>query len=86
MTNIERYDKLGFLLFRMECGIGLPDVIYECMRCGQYDTDMFAPAIFAVCEYFSSLSQTLKQVKEDALAAQAMQVEPDEDPVHQHER
>ena len=65
MKNIERYDKLASLLFRMECGISLLDVIYECMRCSEYDTDMFTPAVFAVYEYFSSLSQALKQLKED---------------------
>ncbi|MCR4935697.1 MAG: hypothetical protein K5990_04345 [Oscillospiraceae bacterium] len=52
MKDIEGYDKLASLSFRMDCGIGLPDVIYECKRRGQFDTDMFAPAVYAALECF----------------------------------
>ena len=69
MTNIERSDELASLLFRMECGVGLPDLIYECMRLDRYDTEMFAPAVFAVGAYFASLRQTLKEMKGRTLTA-----------------
>ena len=84
MKFIEQYDKLAFLLFQLDCGIGLLDVIYECMNCGKYDTEMFTPAVYATHEYFISLRQALLQFKEAALVAQHEYVESDEDFVHQH--
>lgn len=83
MENIERYDKLAFLLFQLDSGIGLLDVIYECMNCGKYDTAMFTPAVYAAREYFLSLRQTLIQYKEAALVTQHECVESDEDFAHQ---
>lgn len=70
MKNIERYDKLAFLLFQLDCGIGLLEVIYECMNCGKHATEMFTPAVYAAYEYFISLRQTLMQEKEAALGTQ----------------
>ena len=67
MRHIEQYDKLAFLLFQLDCGIGLLDVIYECMNCGKHDTEMFTPAVYAAHKYFISLRKTLIQLKEDAL-------------------
>ena len=81
--NSEQYDKFAFLLFRMECGIGLLDVIYECMRCGKYDTDVFVPAIYAAYDYFINLQQTLTELK-DELVIQFEHVEPDENFARQH--
>ena len=84
MDDIDRYDKLAFLLFQLDCGIGLLNVIYECMNCGKYDTEMFTPAIYVTHEYFLSLRQTLLQFKEAAMVTQHGHEESNEDFVHQH--
>ena len=84
MENIERYDNLAFLLYQLDCGIGLLDVIYECMNCGKYDTEMFTPAVYAAHEYFISLRQTLAQLKEAALITQHGCAESGEAFVHQN--
>jgi len=85
MKDIEGYDKLASLSFRMDCGIGLLDVIYECVRRGQFDTDMFAPAVYAALEYFNGLNNSLKQLKEEALAPGSEQKGAEEAPVQPRE-
>ena len=70
LTKIEHYDKLALLMFQIECGVGLLDVICECMRCSPYETESFFPAVYAAYAYFSDIAQTVKQLKGDVLDMQ----------------
>lgn len=63
--RIEKLDKLAYFQFRMDCGIGLLDVIYECMSCSGYDVDKFIPAVYAAREYFDGLQETLEKWQEE---------------------
>ena len=63
MSNLELYDNLNMLQQRMSQGVSLLYVIYECMRCGSFDTDVFTPAICGVYEYLSDIEAEWKHLQ-----------------------
>ena len=67
MTEIESYDRVSFLLYRLECAVHLLQILYENMNCDKYTSDMFAPAIYIAYEYLDQIEQALRQWKEEAL-------------------
>ena len=63
MLDIDRYDELAALSHRLECGVGLLEVIGECMRLSMFSTDAYLGAVYAAREYLSDVSDALTRFK-----------------------
>ena len=78
ITDIELYDRLTMLSFRLSCGVHLLDVIYECMNSSKYETDAFTPAIYAAYEYLAGVEHALECLKKEKSPIPAKLVNSDE--------
>ena len=60
--DIDTADKLSNLAFQLECGTNTILMMYECFRHDAFSSGMFAPATFAMYDYFNRLTEELKEI------------------------
>ena len=65
MDRIDRYDTLTNLSYRLNCGVGLLEVLHDALKNSGFSADSYAPAVNAVYEYLENVAQALEQLKNE---------------------
>lgn len=65
MISLEHYDRLSTLYFKLDNGVSLLYVLYDCMEENAYSAGTLAPALHAVCDYLNDLRGELELLKSE---------------------
>ena len=65
--DIDLYDRLTAVLFRMECVAQAMYAMYDCQRRDDYAADLFAPGTFVLHDYLDRLTSEMRSILKEEM-------------------